>query len=122
MDIASWTPEFFIENEDKCKSHLNNEKSWIEIPFLNHANLDNLKDNSLVRFRGMVQDMANPEIYLSKYDVKSDDNDVRRTQNGKYRDVLVLNVSTIVTNHFLVSIFNMLIQNHYFRTMNQCVI
>lgn len=51
--------------------------------------ISKLKDCSLVRFRGMIQDMMDPELYLEKYEVTHETGS--RMQNGKYRDTLVLN-------------------------------
>lgn len=42
----------------------------------------------MVRFRGMIQDMMDPELYLEKYEVTHETGS--RMQNGKYRDTLVL--------------------------------
>lgn len=42
----------------------------------------------MVRFRGMIQDMMDPELYLEKYEVSHEAGS--RIQNGKYRDTLML--------------------------------
>ncbi|XP_034474192.1 mini-chromosome maintenance complex-binding protein [Drosophila innubila] len=76
-DIASW------------KELLQDSARWHSIPLLNHTPLHKLKDQSLVRFRGMVQDMMDPEIYLERYEIKSADGSTR-LQQGKYRDCLRL--------------------------------
>lgn len=49
------TPEDFLQNEEEFLKLLKSEEALKTIPFINHANIQNLKDNSLVRFRGMVQ-------------------------------------------------------------------
>ncbi|EDW12556.1 mini-chromosome maintenance complex-binding protein [Drosophila mojavensis] len=77
QDIASW------------KELLSDSTKWHSIPLLNHTPLHKLKDQGLVRFRGMVQDMMDPEIYLERYEVKLGDGSAR-LQPGKYRDCLRL--------------------------------
>ncbi|KAL7742028.1 hypothetical protein ACLKA6_018280 [Drosophila palustris] len=89
MDLPS-TPED-LESRDiaGCKELLQDSSRWHSIPLLNHTPLHMLRDQSLVRFRGMVQDMMDPEIYLERYEVKSADGSTR-LQQGKYRDCLRL--------------------------------
>ncbi|XP_055619697.1 mini-chromosome maintenance complex-binding protein [Toxorhynchites rutilus septentrionalis] len=92
MDLLSWTPEYFSANEAACVAHLNTPEVRAQIPLLNCAQLHDLRDNMLVRFRGMIQDMQDPECYLESYEVrKKNDDTLVRVQNGKYRDVLVMN-------------------------------
>lgn len=93
MEFASWTPETFLQNQTDNLNLLENDKnSWTKIPFLNNQKLHEIKDQTLVRFRGMIQDMLDPEIYLEKYLVKSGSTD-ERIQEGKFRDTLVCEVS-----------------------------
>ncbi|KFB40609.1 AGAP011536-PA-like protein [Anopheles sinensis] len=95
-----WTPEFFLANESVCLEQLTDGATWRSIPLLNCAeNSQHLPDGSLVRFRGMVQDMQDPECYLEGYDVRSkSDGSVVRRQNGKFRDILVYNEATEVVD------------------------
>lgn len=79
----------FLEDESIYLKKLENIESWREIPCLNYTPLHELKDLSLVRFRGMIQDMLDPEIYLENYKVISTEG-TSRLQNGKYRDCLFL--------------------------------
>ncbi|XP_023291603.2 mini-chromosome maintenance complex-binding protein [Lucilia cuprina] len=69
---------------------LENPKLWSSVPLLNYTPLHQLKDNTLVRFRGMIQDMQDPEIYLERYECKKSDGSGTRIQEGKYRDCLLL--------------------------------
>lgn len=65
MEIsANITPEDFLQNEEAIMKLLKSEESVKSIPLINHVNIQNLKDNSLVRFRGMVQvnDLLNQSI------------------------------------------------------------
>lgn len=93
MNFSQWTPEYFVSNSENCLELLKNDSEWDKIPFLNHANLSELRDTTLVRFRGMVQDMFNSEIYLQEYDVVNANGISTRLQNGKYRDMLHVQVS-----------------------------
>uniref|UniRef100_A0A182IP45 Mini-chromosome maintenance complex-binding protein n=1 Tax=Anopheles atroparvus TaxID=41427 RepID=A0A182IP45_ANOAO len=91
---TQWTPEFFLANESTCLERLLDGATWRSIPLLNCADSHHLPDGSLVRFRGMVQDMQDPECYLEGYDVRSKSGTTVHRQNGKYRDILVYNEAT----------------------------
>ena len=49
-------------------------------------------DMQLVRFRGLVQNMLDPEIYLESYQTKTDA-ETLALRKGKFRDNLKLQVS-----------------------------
>ncbi|XP_017111390.1 mini-chromosome maintenance complex-binding protein [Drosophila elegans] len=85
MDLPS-TPD---ELDAQHKNLLKDPSRWHSIPLLNYTPLHKLKDQSLVRFRGMIRDMMDPEIYLERYEVKSPGGG-KRLQAGKYRDCLKL--------------------------------
>ncbi|KAH8409904.1 hypothetical protein KR009_000824 [Drosophila setifemur] len=74
---------------DGLKETLKDFRHWHSVPLLNYTPLHKLKDQALVRFRGMIQDMMDPEIYLERYEVKSSDGS-KRLQGGKFRDCLHL--------------------------------
>ncbi|XP_037908654.1 mini-chromosome maintenance complex-binding protein [Hermetia illucens] len=90
MEIPLLNLESFLCNENGYLELLQNPTNWQKIPFLNHAPLHELKDLSLVRFRGMIQDMCDPEIYLEKYEVRDKNSGSSRIQQGKYRDCLAV--------------------------------
>uniref|UniRef100_A0A182QD81 Mini-chromosome maintenance complex-binding protein n=1 Tax=Anopheles farauti TaxID=69004 RepID=A0A182QD81_9DIPT len=95
VSYTAWTPEYFIANESACLAQLATGNVWSKIPLLNCTELAHLPDGSLVRFRGMLQDMQDPECYLERYGVRSKaTGSVVRQQNGKYRDILVYDVAT----------------------------
>lgn len=48
--------------------------------------LHELRDNCLVRFQGMVQDMHNPEYYFEEYVVKNEITGETTVKCGRYRD------------------------------------
>uniref|UniRef100_A0A1A9X0J6 Mini-chromosome maintenance complex-binding protein n=1 Tax=Glossina brevipalpis TaxID=37001 RepID=A0A1A9X0J6_9MUSC len=93
LNILPETPEEFLgPQKANFEKKLEDLKIWSSIPMLNYTPLHKLKDCTLVRFRGMIQDMRDPEIYLQKYVVRnSGDASGVRTQEGKYRDILLLN-------------------------------
>ncbi|XP_049539351.1 mini-chromosome maintenance complex-binding protein [Anopheles darlingi] len=95
--VATWTPEYFVENESNCLKQLTAEDDtvWRSIPLLNCMAPQHLVDGQLVRFRGMVQDMQDPECYLKRYGVRCKTSEsIVRHQNGQYRDMLVYNAAT----------------------------
>lgn len=96
MDLPS-TPEQFIADSNKYLDLLKQDDYWQNIPMLNNTScFAALKDAQLVRFRGIVQDMHDPEIYLETFEVKLVDNS-KHTKCAKYRDNLNLAVSKIVS-------------------------
>ncbi|XP_058797024.1 mini-chromosome maintenance complex-binding protein isoform X2 [Phymastichus coffea] len=66
---TDWTVDYFLKNKSDCMKDLENADALNEIPSLNSTNLDYLNDGQLVHFRGMIQDMYNPEYFLQNYQV-----------------------------------------------------
>lgn len=94
--IQSLTPEQFIERSNEISEILLDESVRAQIPLIsNWRNFNGLKDLQIVRFRGLVQNMLDPEIYLERYQTKSED-DSMQLRNGKYRDNFRLAVSQCV--------------------------
>lgn len=87
MEFPTTPEELIALDSVNWKELLEDNIKWHSIPLLNHTPLHKLKDQGLVRFRGMVQDMMGPEIYLERYELKSVDGGTR-LQQGKYRDCL----------------------------------
>lgn len=90
------TPKDFLgPNNAEFMKLLEDPIVWSSIPLLNYTPLHQLKDCTIVRFRGMIQDMLDPEIYLERYEVKKKNSDgtTTRIQEGKYRDCLLLDSS-----------------------------
>uniref|UniRef100_A0A8D2IZK6 Mini-chromosome maintenance complex-binding protein n=1 Tax=Varanus komodoensis TaxID=61221 RepID=A0A8D2IZK6_VARKO len=79
--------------------------SFLQVPSLNDVPLHYLKPNSLVKFRCMVQDMFDPELYMNVYETVDTHTKSRVLHFGKYRDVaecgphqeIDLNAKQIVT-------------------------
>lgn len=94
--IDSLTPELFMERTAEILAVLSNESIRTKIPLIsNWENFDRLKDMQLVRFRGLVQNMLDPEIYLATYQTKND-TEMRQIRNGKFRDDLKLEVNCLL--------------------------
>ncbi|XP_043251882.1 mini-chromosome maintenance complex-binding protein [Colletes gigas] len=86
LKISNWTPAHVIANQSSCNLLLENPDALKEIPSLNNAPLRNFTDWQLVRFRGMVQDMHNPEFYFEKYEVKNNETETYEVRCGMYAD------------------------------------
>lgn len=59
---------------------------------LNDAPLHCFRDKQLVRFRGMIQDMYNPEYYFQKYEVKNIQSGYCDVRFGMYTDSMLSSV------------------------------
>ncbi|KAK3921245.1 Mini-chromosome maintenance complex-binding protein [Frankliniella fusca] len=62
--------------------------NWNQIPLINTIPNYELQDLQLVRFRGMVQYMHNPEYFMGQYEVEDKESKVKTTRSGRYRDVI----------------------------------
>lgn len=92
MEIGKITPEYFITHSEEVLKGIEDAK---KIPLLNNLDdFSNLKDTQLIRFRGIVQDMHDSEIYLEKLETKTCANE-KKIRNGKYRDNTKLEVFSI---------------------------
>ncbi|PIK49482.1 putative mini-chromosome maintenance complex-binding protein [Apostichopus japonicus] len=78
-----WTKKAIKFFDDR----LQGEDSSTWIPSVNHTSLHLLKPDSLVRYRGMVQDMFDPEFYLGVYEVEDKSSNMKTLKSGKYQDV-----------------------------------
>lgn len=87
MVPSSWTIEHMLQNRAVCREYLEKPDNYAKIPFLNNISNSEIPNASLVRFRGMIQDMLDPEFYLEKYTVSSGSGS--RVQDGRYRDTIV---------------------------------
>lgn len=87
------TPELVCSNLPGTLATLTDDAVWKEIPLIsNLANFDHLKEMQLVRFRGLVQDMRDPEIYLETFQTKCVENGDVKVRSVKYRDNIELEV------------------------------
>lgn len=63
-------------------------KTIFQIPLLNVNDIQYLQDAWLVRFRGMIQDMYNPEYYYEKLEVVNTQTSSNSIRSGKYSDTV----------------------------------
>ncbi|KAH9629340.1 hypothetical protein HF086_017715 [Spodoptera exigua] len=85
-DFETVTPDLWMANEEAWKEKLLKLPNWFQIPLINSNASHNLPDGTLVRFRGMVQDMHNPEFYFEQFEVFNTVTNVTKSKSGKYRD------------------------------------
>lgn len=87
-------PEDVLSNSSEIFHSLKNDEIWRNIPLVSSLDsFDHLREMQVVRFRGLVQDMMDPEIYLEIFQTKTASNKLKM-HNGKYRDNIKLDVST----------------------------
>ncbi|XP_066598815.1 mini-chromosome maintenance complex-binding protein-like isoform X2 [Prorops nasuta] len=86
VSVIEWTLDYFRENEAACKLILQDEAMIKDVPSLNKYSFDYFKDKQFVHFRGMIQDMYNPEIYFEEYEVKNLISGQSEIRYGKYSD------------------------------------
>ncbi|XP_076398019.1 mini-chromosome maintenance complex-binding protein [Megachile rotundata] len=86
LEITNWTPEYFIANKSSCNSVLECTEALMKIPLLNNEPVHNFRNQQLVRFKGMIQDMHNPEYYFKQYEVKNIETEAREVRCGMYMD------------------------------------
>lgn len=85
-DFDTVSPEIWMLNEDGWKERLLKLPNWCKIPLINSNASHNLSDGTLVRFRGMVQDMHNPEFYFEQFEVFNTKTNEIKSKTGKYTD------------------------------------
>lgn len=92
--MAPYNLAEYLKNEPEVRQQIANNTFPGYIPLLNYWPPQDFADHTLVRFRGMIQDMWDPEFYLEKYEVKRKDGsgDDVRLQDGRFRDTLELKV------------------------------
>lgn len=74
--------------ENDFRHIVDDPRNWSKIPLLNAVPSYELCDHQLVRFRGMIQHMFNPEFYLGQYEVEHNVSKAKETRSGRYRDVI----------------------------------
>lgn len=85
-DFETVTPDIWMANEEAWKKRLLKLTNWYQIPLINSNASHNLADNKLVRFRGMIQDMHNPEFYFEQFEVYNTVTNEIKSKTGKFRD------------------------------------
>lgn len=90
MDFLSISAQDWVLNEDENLKRLLEDEIWDKVPLINANGVHNFKDGTLVKFRGMIQDMYGPEYYLEKFHVVNESTNETTARNGKYCDGTVL--------------------------------
>lgn len=90
FNTENFNREMLVQNENEIISDINSS-NWDDIPSLNTMNINSLKDNMLVRFIGMVQDMRSPEYYIDSYVVHNKITNEKFTKSGKFSDYVGCN-------------------------------
>lgn len=90
--IRSLTPEVLLANPSATLENLQKDENWQNIPLVSQLNsFDHLNEMQLVRFRGLVQDMHDPEIYLEQFQTKNALNELK-TYSAKFKENIKLEV------------------------------
>ncbi|KAF5269933.1 hypothetical protein FQR65_LT05732 [Abscondita terminalis] len=88
MNFQTITPDQWTQHESELLERLKDSNQWDSIPSLNVNDVQNLHDMRLVRFRGMIQDIFNPEYYHEQYEVIINRaTNERSLRNAIYRDI-----------------------------------
>lgn len=89
MSFATLTPENFIMNRRQLSEELANSKHRYDLPYVNYCDFEVLRsfpNESVVRYRGIIQDMKNREWYQGRIDIRNDKSTHIRMAYQKYRD------------------------------------
>lgn len=71
-----------------------------QIPSLNDVASHDLQSGALVRFRCMIQDMFDPEFFLSRFTIQQKANGDRRMCCGLFRDIISSEVFSAIPYPF----------------------
>lgn len=94
VSLDELTPELLSTNLSETLMTLKDDDVWKRIPLIsNLSNFDRLKEMQLVRFRGLIQDMRDPEIYLETFQTKCAENGEIKLRSAKYRDNVKIEVN-----------------------------
>lgn len=74
---------------------------FLQLPSLNTIADHLLHEGQLVKFVGMIQDMFNPNIYFSKYEVKNTKTGETQVRHGEYHEI-ELEACWFIWNTFLL--------------------
>ncbi|RZF48157.1 hypothetical protein LSTR_LSTR009846 [Laodelphax striatellus] len=78
----------FAGKIDQCKDIIKDAEVWNKIPVINYTPKELLFQDQLVLFRGMVQDMFSPVLYLAQYEVKNQETGETSLKQGNFTDSL----------------------------------
>ncbi|KAK7868306.1 hypothetical protein R5R35_013891 [Gryllus longicercus] len=86
LPLRCVTREEWVANTPQYSAIIEDETNWHSIPLFNYILSENVKNQQLIRFRGMIQNMQNPEYFMSKYEVVNTVTGVSTVHSGKLRD------------------------------------
>ena len=66
---------------------MNSLENYDCIPCINYLPLQSFGDGTLIRYRGMIQDMLNPEFYAPTYSILNTQDNKTYQRSGKFRDI-----------------------------------
>ncbi|KAF4525274.1 hypothetical protein B566_EDAN009357 [Ephemera danica] len=69
VKVTSWTCDLWEKHIELFSRDLKCESVWNQIPSLNGKSTCDFTDGQFVKFRGMIQDMHNPEFYMQEYEL-----------------------------------------------------
>ena len=96
MDVTAIKLDNFVANPSEVQKQIADDNNWRRIPMLNcMETYQSLRDGQLVRFRGLIQDMLDPEIYLETFKTVNEEN-VTKMNSARYRDNIDLEVSPVL--------------------------
>ncbi|XP_050528406.1 mini-chromosome maintenance complex-binding protein [Daktulosphaira vitifoliae] len=79
--MINWTSDYYNENKSDCQKILKTPENWEKVPLLfDHQ----MPKGSLVRFKGMIQDMLNPEYYSKTFSISNSMTNETRVFQGKF--------------------------------------
>ncbi|GFN89276.1 mini-chromosome maintenance complex-binding protein [Plakobranchus ocellatus] len=79
--------ESFVKSVEDYFSQRLNEDTLRSLPSVNSIALDQLRSGTLVKYRCMVQDVFDPQYFVSRFSVTSKDGSKTRIECGSFRDV-----------------------------------
>ncbi|XP_065335469.1 mini-chromosome maintenance complex-binding protein [Cloeon dipterum] len=86
--VQSWNADFVENNLKDCLEKLSDYETWQKVSLYSATHSHHYKEGQLVRIQGMIQDMHNPEYYVSKYTVCNKATGTKTVRSGKYKDVM----------------------------------
>lgn len=90
-DLSKCTPDIFVSERCQYLNYFENYSNWGKVPLLNYGDVEH-PQQSFVRYRGMVQNMRDTEIYYEYYEIQESPSALLKTLCGKYRDIRIKKV------------------------------
>ncbi|ERL89430.1 hypothetical protein D910_06797 [Dendroctonus ponderosae] len=88
MDFLHISIDEWLLNEEENMKRLQHDAIWNKIPLINTNEIHNFNNGTLVRFRGMIQDMYGPEYYMETFEVRNEATNEITRGTSKYMDLV----------------------------------